>query len=580
MVWEFLWKYLKKAKWLGFAFMGFFVFAAFLMRLQHYFAAQMIGIISEADKYPDLAWRLTQYLLYLVVVFGLSDVADYVRRRIEIKFITYSLLQVSKDLFVMVHKHSMRFFEEELSGNISGKVNNILKGIENIYTNIVFGFCQPFIDIVLSLAFIAVANVYLALWLGIMNAVFLFVTVYFRKKQVLFSAKKSKLSAEANGIFIDGVTNAHLVKSFSNYFYEKQLYYQAAHKAANARYVEIKRDVFTRFLSAFIFDSMIICSYVLIFYFCYHYNLSVADVVLTTSLMMSLRRAFLNMGYCAGNFAGEYGSVQDGLELLSTPCDVVDKPNAKKMKLKSNTILFDNIKFSYNHKKLFNNFKLVIDKNKKIGLVGYSGSGKSTLIKLLLRYYDLQGGKILIDGQDISLVTQETLRRNIAIIPQESTLFNRTIMENIRYGNPKATDKQVILAAKKAYIHDFIMLLPDGYNSKVGERGIMLSGGQRQRISIARAILKNAPILILDEATSALDSKSERYIQQSIKSLMKNKTVIAIAHRLSTLHDMDEIVVMSKGKIVEHGTHDDLLKQNGQYTKLYSMQSEGFLGKM
>ena len=225
---------------------------------------------------------------------------------------------------------------------------------------------------------------------------------------------------------------------------------------------------------------------------------------------------------------------------------------------------------------MFKNFSLHIAPNEKVGLVGHSGSGKSTLIKLLGRYYDLQKGKILISGQDIADVTQESLRKNIAVIPQESTLFNRSIMENIRYGNPKATDKQVIAAAKKAYIHDFVMSLPNGYQSKVGERGVMLSGGERQRIAIARAILKNAPVLILDEATSALDSESERYIQRSLKTLMKGKTVIAIAHRLSTLNEMDRLVVMDKGKIVETGKHQELLEKKGAYYKFYEMQAAGF----
>lgn len=203
--------------------------------------------------------------------------------------------------------------------------------------------------------------------------------------------------------------------------------------------------------------------------------------------------------------------------------------------------------------------------------------GKSSLIKLLSRYYDIQRGKITIDGQDISGVTQESLRRQIALIPQDPSLFNRSIMENIRYGRPQATDEEVFDAARRAYIHDFIMRLPEGYQSKVGERGVMLSGGERQRIAIARAILKNAPILILDEATSALDSESEKYIQESLKSLMADKTVIAIAHRLSTLKEMDRIIVMDKGKIVESGSHAALIRRKGVYWGFYAMQSSGFI---
>lgn len=210
---------------------------------------------------------------------------------------------------------------------------------------------------------------------------------------------------------------------------------------------------------------------------------------------------------------------------------------------------------------MFADFNLKIAPGEKIGLVGRSGSGKSTLIKLLSRYYDVQGGQICIDGQDIREVTQESLRKNIALIPQDPSLFNRTIMENIRYGNLQAGDEEVFEAARKAYIHDYILTLPQGYQSKVGERGVMLSGGERQRIAIARAILKNAPVLVLDEATSALDSESEHYIQEALRDLMKGKTVIAIAHRLSTLKEMNKIVVMEKGKIVEEGSHATLLRK-------------------
>jgi ATP-binding cassette subfamily B protein len=288
-----------------------------------------------------------------------------------------------------------------------------------------------------------------------------------------------------------------------------------------------------------------------------------------------MTNAIRSMGFFASSFAQVFGSIKDGLELLNKPCEVVDKPNAIKLKLKTNDIVFDEVSYRYkNNKTIFNKFSLSIKPNQKIGLVGHSGAGKSPLIKLLSRYYDVTYGQILIGGVNISHVTQESLRKNIALISQESTLFNRTIMENIRYGNPKATDKQVISAAKKAYIHDFIMSLPDQYNSKVGERGIMLSGGERQRMAIARAILKNAPILILDEATSALDSQSELYIQKSLKQLMKNKTVIAIAHRLSTLNEMDELIVMEKGKIVERGTHQDLLSKKDKYYKFYSIQHQ------
>lgn len=284
------------------------------------------------------------------------------------------------------------------------------------------------------------------------------------------------------------------------------------------------------------------------------------------------------MGYFFTQYTQLAGGIKDGLDLLNKPCDVKDAPSARPLKVTQGAVSFCRVEYRYKASNaLFTDFNLKIAPGEKIGLVGRSGSGKSTLIKLLSRYYDVQGGQICIDGQDIREVTQESLRKNIALIPQDPSLFNRTIMENIRYGNLQAGDEEVFEAARKAYIHDYILTLPQGYQSKVGERGVMLSGGERQRIAIARAILKNAPVLVLDEATSALDSESEHYIQEALRDLMKGKTVIAIAHRLSTLKEMNKIVVMEKGKIVEEGSHATLLRKKGAYYNFYKMQSAGFL---
>lgn len=273
------------------------------------------------------------------------------------------------------------------------------------------------------------------------------------------------------------------------------------------------------------------------------------------------------------------GSINDALELLYRPFDVADAPNAQKLKINTNDIEIKNISFAYiKNKPVFQKLNLSIAPNEKIGLVGISGSGKSTLINLILRGFDVQKGKIKISNQDIAKVTQFSLHQNIALISQEPCLFNRSIMENIRFARPKATDEEVIKAAKLAHIHDTIMKMPKGYESVVGERGVKLSGGERQRIAIAAAILKDTPILILDEATSALDSESEQAIEKALKELMKNKTVIAIAHRLSTLKNMDRIVVLDKGKIIENGSRTELLKnKNSTFSKLYKLQSAGYI---
>ncbi|MFN3624345.1 MAG: ABC transporter ATP-binding protein [Hyphomicrobium sp.] len=284
------------------------------------------------------------------------------------------------------------------------------------------------------------------------------------------------------------------------------------------------------------------------------------------------------------------GVVQDGLETIARERDVLDAPHAKPLVVDKGEILFDHIRFNYNRAavsdrgSVIGDLSLRIAPGEKVGLVGRSGAGKSTLVSLLLRFYDLDGGRILIDGQDIAQVTQDSLRAQIGMVTQDTSLLHRSVMENILYGRPDATEADAIAAARKAAAHDFILNLEDlkerrGYEAHVGERGVKLSGGQRQRVAIARVLLKNAPILVLDEATSALDSEVEAAIQEQLANLMQGKTVIAIAHRLSTIAAMDRLVIMDHGRIIEQGTHADLLRKGGLYAELWARQSGGFLAQ-
>ena len=277
-------------------------------------------------------------------------------------------------------------------------------------------------------------------------------------------------------------------------------------------------------------------------------------------------------------FSKLLGRITQALKVVLDKPEFQDLPEAYELKVTRGAISFDRVLFHYKGiTPLFHNKSVIIGAGQKVGLVGYSGSGKSTFVNLILRLYDVTEGSILIDGQDIRNCTQDSLRKNIAMIPQDPSLFHRTLIDNIRYGCENASDEEVVEAAKRAHAHDFIAKLPQGYNALVGERGVKLSGGQRQRIAIARAILKNAPILILDEATSALDSVVESDIQQSLWELMQGKTTIVIAHRLSTLLHMDRILVFEQGKIVEDGSHTQLLTKNGMYKTLWEAQVGGFL---
>lgn len=288
------------------------------------------------------------------------------------------------------------------------------------------------------------------------------------------------------------------------------------------------------------------------------------------------------MAWLAGlelpNLFQECGVCRQALTVIQDKHEIVDAPDAKPLKVRRGEIVFENVSFHYAHNRnIFEDKNLVIKAGSKVGLVGFSGSGKSTFVHLILRYFDVEAGRILIDGQDIKNVTQNSLREQIALIPQDTTLFHRTLMENIRYGRLEATDEEVVAAAKRAHAHEFIEKTSHQYHTVAGERGVSLSGGQRQRIAIARAVLKDAPIFILDEATSSLDSVTEKKIQEGLEFLMDAHTCIVIAHRLSTLSNMDRILVFKEGKIVEDGTHYELLEADGHYAHMWNMQAGGFL---
>jgi ABC-type multidrug transport system fused ATPase/permease subunit len=304
-------------------------------------------------------------------------------------------------------------------------------------------------------------------------------------------------------------------------------------------------------------------------------KIGIGDVTLVMILMNSIMAAFSAVLGNISDFNTTLGSLQAAMMPFVIEHEVVDVPNAKPLKLSGGAIEFKNVKFGYDNKKVFNKLSLKIKAGEKVGIVGASGSGKSTLINLLQRAYDIEAGEILIDGQNVAKVKLNSLHDAIALIPQDTSLFHRTISQNIAYGDLHAKQSKIEKAAQQAYADDFIKEFTKGYHTQVGEKGVILSGGERQRVAIARAILKDSPILILDEATSALDSEAEKYIQKAMKNLMKNKTVIAIAHRLSTLKEMDRIIVLDKGKIVEQGKMSELLVSGGVFQHLWEIQNKG-----
>lgn len=577
-VFRFLWKYLSKLKFLFFSVLLVISLGEVATRVALYFGSEIISVLGSGGDRSSILNRALIYASLAAVFFFAKGLLLNVMILIESVFLPVYMSRIAKDLFSYAHNHSTAFFAEEMAGNISGKIKTIIDNSYGIYYQIIWGAVSPLIALSTTFLFIADINMELALIMLVLNIILILILWKLSLRLSPYTEKRANAMSASNGVLVDSITNASLVKNFSNYRFERKNYFRAMKKAAYADRVETRQFGVLFIGQGLLRSALQAVFFALPLWYWYEGKVTIAQYVLIQTLILTLSNIYNNISMNFLQFFKNYGGIKDGLALLSKPCEVTDVKGAKPLLVNDTEIVFDRITYHYKGSEpLFDNFCLKIKSGKKIGLVGRSGSGKSTLVKLLSRYYDLQKGRITIGGADISLVTQDSLRRSIALIPQDPSLFNRTIMENIRYGNLRASDEEVMAAARKAYCHEFIQKLPKGYDSKVGERGVMLSGGERQRIAIARAVLKNAPILVLDEATSALDSESEKYIQDSLKELMQGKTVIAIAHRLSTLKEMDEIVVMDKGCIVEQGTHQALLRKKGAYYGFYNMQAGGFL---
>ena len=394
-------------------------------------------------------------------------------------------------------------------------------------------------------------------------------------------AEYSNIHGEARstlvGKIVDSLTNNFAVNLFSRFKFEKTHIevYQKTEQQTNRQSQWYIQWMFSLMSFAFLIGIVSLNGFMIF---------SWIKGKITTGEIIQIFNTTWNMIFIMW-FAGEaiptffqsIGIAKQALSVMQDPQDVLDLPGASPLVVKQGEIIFDNVSFHYGEKKLFNNKSIHIRGGEKVGLVGYSGAGKSTFVNLILRFYPVEKGKIIIDGQDIAQITLDSLRKQVALIPQDPLLFHRTLEENIRYGRIDASQDEVINVAKLAHCDEFIRKCSDGYQTLVGERGTKLSGGERQRIAIARAMLAESPILLLDEATSALDSVTEKYIQDSLEKLMQGRTTIVIAHRLSTLAKMDRILVFDQGRVVEEGNHNDLLLKGGHYARMWRMQAGGFL---
>lgn len=584
-VWAFLWFFMRQIKGRFIALSALGVVAGVLSSLSAYFFGQMVEVfVTTTDK--TLLWdHLTKPLaLYTVLILMISPALYNTQGWLNSVTLPYYAAMIRRQLALYLHNHSYRYFQDDFAGRLAGKVLEMPYAMRMVVNDITGPFIFAGTTFIATLAIFSWIGVYFAGFTAVFIFLYLLNLRYFIPKIQGLAETASRKRSIMRGRFVDIVTNIFLVKIFARRGHEDAYFRDSLHD--NAGSVSIQEIMITRmFRVQHVLNSLFMFSLVMAAVMAWQTDsLTTAQISMVLPLALSMISATFWLTEVYTGFFERLGEIQEGMETIVHAHDILDKPDAKTLTVTTPDIVFENVDFSYPSRPMFEKFSLNIKPRQRVGLVGPSGAGKSTLMQVILRLHDLQGGKILIDGQDIASVTQDSLRANIAVIPQMADMLHRTVRENIAYGKLDATEDEIITAAKRAQAHEFILALSDakgnkGYDATVGERGVKLSGGQRQRIAIARAILKDAPILILDEATASLDSESEKLIQRALEDVMQDRTVIVIAHRLSTISHLDRLIIMENGRVIEDGSHQELLEQGGLYARLWGLQSGGFLAE-
>jgi ATP-binding cassette, subfamily B, multidrug efflux pump len=481
-------------------------------------------------------------------------------------------------------KQSVSFYQDDFAGRIATKVMQTALAVRETVMKLLNVMVYILVYLISMLVMVAKADFRLAIPMLIWLVIYCGIQYYFVPKLKKVAAEQADARSTMTGRIVDSYTNISTVKLFAHTDAESEYAKQGMSGFLDTVYRQMRLATgvnvcvqISNYVLAFAISALAISLWM-------KGAITVGAIAIAISLALRLNGMSQWIMYELSALFENIGTVTDGMNTLAKPNIITDKADAKPLVVSAGNLYFKQMSFHYGESKgVIENFDLNIKAGEKIGLVGRSGSGKSTLVNLLLRFYDVEKGQIIIDGQDIKDVQQESLRLQIGMVTQDTSLLHRSIRENILYGRPDATEEEMIKATKQAQAHEFITALTDnegnsGYDAEVGERGVKLSGGQRQRIAISRVLLKDAPILVLDEATSALDSEVEAAIQESLYELMQGKTVIAIAHRLSTIAAMDRLIVLDKGQIIEQGSHQSLLDKNGVYAQLWAHQTGGFLG--
>ena len=544
-----------------------------------YAVKEIIDAVTLANKTGTDIFEASQHGLILFALLNLGIVL-FSRASGAALVLTGPKLrrEIRKSLFSYLQHHSHRYFISHFAGSLANRIAEVSMSSMHALWTITFDFYPLIIKSVVALIILFNASGELALVLSLWLGVYIYVSYLLAKRCRSYSQDFAAARSLVTGKIVDSVTNVMNAKMFARRQYEEDyltdyLNHEVDHALRTYWYMEKLR--WFQFTAAMILMVGIVGFALKIWS---EGNLTVGEFSMVAGLAILLIEAARGLSRSFLEFFEYLGNISDGVSVFIQPHEIIDKVDAPQLIVDKGEITFRDISFTYHEGlKVFENLSVTIEPKQQVGLVGFSGSGKSTFVNLMLRLFESQAGSINIDNQNILRVTQDSLRESISMIPQDPQLFHRSLMENIRYGRLDASDDEVIEAAKKAHAHEFILQSEKQYDSLVGERGVKLSGGQRQRIAIARAILKDSPILILDEATSSLDSVTEKKIQLGLETLMKGRTVVVVAHRLSTIADMDRILVFDQGKIIEDGNHAQLLQRNGHYAHLWNMQAGGFL---
>ncbi|MQT42206.1 MULTISPECIES: ABC transporter ATP-binding protein [unclassified Pseudomonas] len=579
--WAYVWHYVRLYPRWYWAIAALQIGAAMTATLMPYAIGRITGAVSDGLwDHADL-WQAS--LPALGLLFGLAVAQMLCARGATLCMIMVrpqQKIRIVRDLFAYLQRHSARYFGEHFAGSLAHRIGEGSIGLLEITWNLIVDMLPILVVLITSLVLLTLASPWLGLGLLVwVLAYTLLAFVLSRKAQVL-AADHAKARSVTTGKIVDAVSNLASIRLFARQDFELDYLnrYQTQEKQA------AQRSFFYQEKIRLLQDSLSIVLRVgLVAVALYLWHLGKIDVgqlvmVATLGLMIVAQCSYLSMQFM--QFFESIGNIQNSIDTLLKPHEMPDRTDALPARIEKGTIRFRDVNFGYSpDKPIFKHFNLNIAAGQRVGIVGLSGSGKSTLLNLLLRAYDPQKGQVEVDGVDIQGMTQQSLHSHIGLIPQEPGLFHRSLRENIGYGDVDADESAIVLAAKRAHAHDFILHMQDGYDALIGERGVKLSGGQRQRIAIARALLKNAPILVLDEATASLDSETESLIQSSLDDIMADKTVLVVAHRLSTIAHLDRIVVLDKGLIVEDGSHQHLLELKGLYYRLWQHQSDGLLSE-